>query len=162
MGRVGQFVNKLTGGLVGNANTWVNDAINNGNLGMMDVFFPGSSAISKALDLKGTQAAQNQYQNQLALDEAARAFNAQESQKQRDWEQMMSSTAIQRQVSDARAAGINPIALFGSGASGAGADVPSGSSASSSSGSSSIANNKLAAAAGVMAIFLRMLLTKGK
>lgn len=67
-----------------------------------------------------------------ALTEAenqANAFNAEEAQKQRDWEEEMSNTAFQRQVSDMQAAGVNPALMYGSGASGA--STPSGNSASS-------------------------------
>lgn len=57
----------------------------------------------------------------------ANAFSANEAQKQRDWEEQMSSTSYQRQVADMRAAGINPAMAM----SGSGASTPSGTSASS-------------------------------
>ena len=63
-----------------------------------------------------------------AADVAANQFNADEAQKQRDWEEHMSSTAYQRQVADMRAAGVNPaMAMNGT----SGASTPSGSAATS-------------------------------
>lgn len=61
-------------------------------------------------------------QNQLAMD-----FNMAEAQKNRDWQEMMSNTAHQREVKDLQAAGLNPI-LSASG--GNGAAVTSGATAS--------------------------------
>lgn len=62
-------------------------------------------------------------------EEAAttRAFNSAEAQKDREFQERMANTAIQRQVADMQAAGINPAALNGNGA-----DVPSGAAASAS------------------------------
>lgn len=60
-------------------------------------------------------------------EKAANQFNADEAQKQRDFEEYMSSTSFQRQVKDMQAAGINPaMAMKGDGAA-----VPSGASATS-------------------------------
>lgn len=58
----------------------------------------------------------------------ANAFNAQEAQKNRDWQTEMSNTSYQRSVADMRAAGVNPALAIGNSS---GASTPSGSTASS-------------------------------
>lgn len=61
-------------------------------------------------------------------------YNSREAQKQRDWQEYLSSTAWQRGVSDMIAAGLNPQMMYGSG-SGGSASTPSGASASASGAS---------------------------
>lgn len=61
-------------------------------------------------------------QNKIAMD-----FNAAEAQKNRDWQQMMSDTAHQREIKDLQAAGLNPVL---SAMGGNGAAVTSGATAS--------------------------------
>lgn len=69
--------------------------------------------------------------------EKSRQFNMLEAQKARDWQTNMSNTAYQRQMSDLKAAGINPVlaAALGGASSGSGA-YASGSAASVGSGAS--------------------------
>ena len=88
--------------------------------------------------LGGLAGAGAQYGANAALQEDAQVFNAEESQKQRDWQNMMSSTAYQRQVADMKAAGLSPALLYSGGASGAASGV--GSSASSPAASISAPN----------------------
>lgn len=68
--------------------------------------------------------------NKFTADENQRArdFNSLEAQKDRDWQEYMSSSSYQRVVEDLKRAGLNPILAYDNG----GASTPSGSSASSS------------------------------
>lgn len=70
--------------------------------------------------------------NDITGQTANNEFNAQEAQKQRDYEERMSNTAVQRQVEDMKSAGINPAMAYVNGATGA--STPTGSSAHSSAG----------------------------
>lgn len=81
---------------------------------------------------------ESSYGQTLQLDQMERDFNSAEAQKNRDWQEYMSNTAIRRQVEDLEAAGLNKwLALNGGSANGA--STPSGASASSQSGTQSSA-----------------------
>lgn len=86
-------------------------------------------ALAGASLVGGLASSGAQYGANAALQEDAQVFNAEEAQKQRDWQNMMSSTAYQRQVADMKAAGLSPALLYAGGASGASSS--GGSSASS-------------------------------
>lgn len=73
---------------------------------------------------KNTEA---QIQAQQQMQGETEAFNANQAQLNRDFQEQQSSTAYQRSTADMKAAGLNPMMMFGSGGP---ASVPSGSTAS--------------------------------
>lgn len=69
------------------------------------------------------------FDRNVALTRANNEFNAEESQKARDWSEQMSNSEVQRRMNDLKAAGVNPMLAYSSGA--AGASTPSSAAASS-------------------------------
>ncbi len=138
----GDYVN-TNGGMYMVASPGAYGSIYNPSSGYWSVKADGSSQVSNqsylqsALNAASTVAESNTDRSQdMAREQMgfqkeqnarAMAFNSEEAQKNRSWQEMMSNTAHQREVKDLIAAGINPI-LTATG--GSGAAVTSGATAS--------------------------------
>lgn len=145
-----------------------NTPINIGNTekgtyrGLFSNWFNGRN-VAKEDWMRAEQAQENQLVRDLYFQSKANEFNAQEAQKQRDYDERMSSTQYQRAVEDMKKAGINPVLAVSHGAGFSG-----GSSATSGGYRTSSGNNAGAgadtSAGNVVGVLLNVaagLLTKG-
>lgn len=99
----------------------------NSSAGKLQGAVSGAQSIANQNNANALTAAQQANLASAISAERQYRFNAQEAQKQRDWQERMSNTAFQRQIADLKAAGLNPVLGY---IQGQGATTPSGAAAS--------------------------------
>lgn len=124
----------------------LNEMAQNGNKvaeQMLSKMYPGAFEVAKEMiedysawtTYSNNEAAEQAFNQSMAATLQAQKYNAEEAQKNRDFEERMSNTSYQRAVQDMIKAGINPILAASQG----GASTPAGSTATSSAASSYMA-----------------------
>lgn len=83
-----------------------------GGLGQTSIGQGASGGSTNGITINGTNSETAMKYNREMM-ETANAASAEEAQKNRDWQKMMSDTAFQRAVEDMKKAGINPILAAG-------------------------------------------------
>lgn len=148
-------------------NIWdaVKDAYNNSIFG--HIIAPGIGNLWN--DITGKTNTETQNSAAATLQEDAQAFNSAESAAQRDWEsaeaqknrewqEYMSNTAVQRSAADFKAAGFNPILATGNAAATGSPISAVGSTASSAVAGAQASNVNLLASIGTAAAGMGILI----